>query len=220
MKKLALILCFTAFTAFTANGQVSWDFDDGDAVADQSIANLANDPTLDRANGGAATMITSSVPSSGYAGASGTNNATAAAQPGGLDVSTSTYFEFTLTPDSGFYITATDLQLGSFATTSGPTTISLRSSVDSFTGDLSTTTQPTTFSWTLLDLPNFTVSGDPGVPVTFRIYGYGGTAAEEGNWRVDDINLTAVAVPEPSTYAMIGLGATLLVLIQRFRRQH
>ena len=68
-------------------------------------------------------------------------------------------------------------------------------------------------------MPNFNITGDVGVPVTFRVYGYGGTSANAGNWRVDDLSLSAAAVPEPSTYAMVGLGAALLVGIQRFRRR-
>ena len=125
MKKTILTFCSVIIAVVSASAQVSWNFTDGDVVADTTIPNLANTPSLSRVNGGAATLITSTTPSD-YPGASGTNNAVATAQPGALDVTNSTYFEFTLTPNSGFAINATDFQLGTRSTGTGPTSISLR----------------------------------------------------------------------------------------------
>lgn len=56
----------------------------------------------------------------------------------------------------------------------------------------------------------------------FRIYlSDGGSSASSLFAKVDNVilNGTTTAVPEPSTYAMIGLGAALLVGVQRFRRK-
>jgi hypothetical protein len=217
MRKAALIVSILAFTALAADAQVRWNFSDGDAVADETPPNFANVPTLARVNGGGATLITSTS-ASDYAGASGTNNVVAAAQPGAFNVTTSTYFEFTLTPSSGFAINATGLQLGSRATASGPTTITLRSSVDGFVADLTVLTQTADGVWRLLTAPSFSVTGDAGTPVTFRIYGSGGTSATAGNWRLDDITLSATAIPEPGTYMLIGIG--VLMCAQQFRRRN
>ena len=219
MKKVALTLSMLALAALNAQAQVRWNFTDGDAVADQSIANLANTPTITRVNGGGTTLVDSTSPSS-YPGASGTNNIQASAVGGALNPATSTYFEFTLTPTSGFAINATGLQLGSRATTSGPTTITLRSSVDGFVADLGIVTQGADSTWRLLTMPGFNITGDAGVPVTFRIYGSGGTSAAGGNWRVDDISLTATAtaIPEPGTYMLLGIG--VLMCAQQFRKRN
>jgi hypothetical protein len=186
----------------SAQAQVRWNFTDGDAVADQTIANLANTPTITRVNGGASTLVDSTSPSN-YAGASGTNNIQAGAVAGALNPASSTYFEFTLSPNAGFAINATGLQLGSRATSTGPTTITLRSSIDGFVADLAIVSQAADSTWRLLTLPGFNITGDTGVPVTFRIYGSGGTSASAGNWRVDDITLTATAIPEPGTYMLL-----------------
>ena len=57
--------------------------------------------------------------------------------------------------------------------------------------------------------------------VDFRIYFYNPDGLTLTNSdRLDKVQLTAnvAVIPEPSTYAMIGLGAVLLIGIQRFRR--
>jgi hypothetical protein len=211
-------------------GTVTWNFTDGDNVADGvTIPNLGNTPTWDQGNNnGTTTEISSTSASSGYTGASGTNNAGAAARAGALSITAGTgsaYFEFTLNPGAGLAIEGTGLSLGSRSTGTGPQLLTLRSSVDGFVGDLATAAVPNTSAWTLVTLSAFDVTGAADTPITFRLYGSNGTgtpSAGTANWRTDDITFSGAtvagsAVPEPATYMLLGVG--LLVCAQRVRRR-
>jgi hypothetical protein len=224
-KKLAAVaaIIFAGALASSEAATAVWNFTDGDAVVDSSnFTNLVNVPTLDRGNNnGTTVLINSTSASSGYAGASGTNNAGAAARTGALDVTMSAYFEFTLAPDAGFAVTGTGLTLGTRSTSTGPQLLTLRSSLDGFVGNLATVVVSNTGAWQFVDFGVFNATGGGGEPVTFRIYGSNGTgaaAANTANWRIDDITFSGevVVIPEPATYMLFGIG--LLACAQRFRR--
>ena len=128
---------------------------------------------------------------------------------------TATYFEFTLAPNPGLQLVATDFELGSRGKSAfGPTTLTLVASTDGFSSNLTilgSMTLVANNSWALYNLPSFAYSAPIDTPVTFRIYGTdgtGGTAAP--TWRIDDVTLGIVAVPEPSTYASLLVGGVLL----------
>lgn len=154
----------------------------------------------------------------GYTGlqgpASGIRNASIAVVGGALDPVTSTYFEFTVAPATGYSLLATNLQVGTWSSANGPQTLTLLASTDSFatfTTLGSTTGLPTTSTWTLVTLSSFTYSAATDVPITFRLYGSDGLGGSmTSNWRIDDLSLGIVAVPEPSTYATLGVGVLLL----------
>jgi PEP-CTERM motif-containing protein len=162
-------------------------------------------------------------PSSGYTGfngpASGVHNAVVETQNFAgpvtnlLDANnpTATYFEFTLTPNAGLQLSATDFELGSRGKTGfGPTTLTLAASIDGFASDitiLGTTTLVANNSWALYNLASFSYSAPIDTPVTFRIYGTDGTGGlGSSNWRIDDVTLQLVAVPEPATWALLCVG--------------
>ena len=76
---------------------------------------------------------------------------------------------------------------------------------------LGTTTLTANSNWALYSLPMSTTTWAVDAPVTFRIYGTDGTGGlVTPNWRIDDVTLSVVAVPEPSTYATLFLGVVLL----------
>lgn len=148
-------------------------------------------------NNGTTTLIQSSSASTGYSGASGGNNASASPRGGTLNPTTSTAFEFTLTPANGVTLTFTDLLFGNRATGSGPVAWSLRSSQDNYGTDLATATFTNNSTWTLQDAAAFSLTST--TPVTFRLFGYNGTGSVSAtNWKVDDLQFvystSAVAI--------------------------
>ena len=144
-------------------------------------------------NNGTTTMITSTSASSGYTGASGGNNAGAAARTGALNTnaSGSAYFQFTITPTNGATFSVTDLSFGSRSTTTGPTAYVLRSSADNFTANIASGTFTADSAWRLLTHSGITASGS--IATIFRLYGHSGTgsaSANTANWRIDDLKVT------------------------------
>ncbi|MEO6875811.1 MAG: PEP-CTERM sorting domain-containing protein [Opitutaceae bacterium] len=138
---------------------------------------------------------------------------------------TATYFEFTLTPASGMKLQATAFELGSRSETGvGPTTLTLVASSDGFATAfnltiLGTTTLTANSNWALYNVPMSPTTWGFDTPVTFRIYGTDGTGGLlTPNWRIDDVTLSLVAVPEPSTYATL-LGGLLLLGARALRRR-
>ncbi len=165
-------------------------------------------------------------PSMGYAGlngpASGNHNANIAIQGGStLDTATSTYFEFTLTPSAGMQIEVTSFEMGSFSTALGPTNFTLLSSADGYTTALWTGTAAADSRWTMVTGTwNVSLTGPVDTPITFRLYGWNGVGGDNNpNWRIDDVTLGVVAVPEPSTIASMFVGVTLLGW-RAWRRRH
>jgi len=222
MKAFGSILAVFVAFALGAQAQVTidWDFSGGGGSG-------APNPTLPPNISGGTLFGTNEYPgnnpgfnsanqSGGYPGASGNHNASIAIQSGSLDPLASTYFEFALTPASGYQLTATDLQFGTFSKGNGPQTITLLASVDGFTTFTtlgSATGLPTTSTWTLVALSSFSFSAAADVPITFRLYGSDGIGGSvSSNWRIDDVSLsiTATAVPEPSTFMALLVGGAVL----------
>ena len=217
LKSTVIAAIVLASSAFAAQAQINWNFSDLNGTPDGGIP--PNVTVSDLTAGNSALAFNTTSASSGYTGATGGGNAAVSAVAGTLNINTSTYYQFTLTPASGYQINATDFTFGTRITASGPTLISLRSSLDGYTTDLATQAGVNDSAWRLVTMA-FTASGAMDEAVTFRLYGSGGSSTAS-NWRIDDLNFTASAalVPEPSTYAMMGLGAMLLVGFQRFRRK-
>jgi hypothetical protein len=166
-------------------------------------------------------------PSSGYTGfngtASGVHSALVEVQSFAGPITSltdalnpaATYFEFTLTPNPGLQLVATDFQLASRGRTGfGPTTLTLTASIDGFASDitiLGSMSLVANSTWALYNLSSFSYTAPTDTAVTFRIYGTDGIGGlAQSNWRIDDVTLQVVAVPEPSTYATLFLGFVLL----------
>ena len=84
-----------------------------------------------------------------------------------------TYFEFTLAPNPGLQLVATDFELGSRGKSAfGPTTLTFVASTDSFSSNitiLGSMTLVANNNWALYNLPSFAYSAPIDTPVTFRI---------------------------------------------------
>lgn len=150
-----------------------------------------------------------------YPGASGGHNANIAITGGAaLNIDSSTYFEFKLKPAGGYQLSATSFQLGSFSEEDGPKTLTLLASTDCF-ATYTTLGSPVTVaadgSWHLVVFSGVSSTWDADTRVTFRLYGTNGSGRDDNsNWRIDDVSLGVVAVPEPPTWAAMLLGVALL----------
>jgi len=120
---------------------------------------------------------------------------------GALD--TTDYFEFTLTPDSGFAATLTSLVFDERRSGTGPRDIAVRSSLDSFATDIITFNVPDNTSTREQTVSLGSSFEDLEGDTTFRIYGYNAEGGA-GTWRIDNVVLSGTIEssgppPPPST---------------------
>jgi hypothetical protein len=146
------------------------------------------------------TIATTSGSGTSYIGASGGCNVGFTANAGVLNTGTSAYFEFTLTPSGGSSFLLAGLSFGSRSTATGPTSFVLRSSIDNYASDIKFSTgNLANLIWGLKDLGLLSLASSSGT--TFRIYAYDGSGSGSGNWRVDDVKISASVISGPVVYA-------------------
>jgi len=201
----------------TAPSVIYWDF--GTANPASGVPPGVTGGTVSQGNNnGTTALITITSASSGYTGASGGNNAGAAARVGGLNpgANGSAYFEFTFAPAADRQFAATAMSFGMRSTGTGPKAYAIFSSVDNFTTPLAGGPVFADSAWHLITPVFSGITGAAGAPVTFRLYGYNGAgapAAGTANWRIDDLKLTAgvVAVPLPPNLSIQPVAQTATV---------
>ncbi len=228
----ALILTAAAVSAMQAQTIISYNFGVGSAntaVSTDTMPNLsAGAATV--VNAVSSTVTNSSPMSSGYTlDANGTSVAassnyhTALTQlaAGGLDLENSTYIQLTLTPEAGTAVALNYVGFGArvlinTSAQASPTTYSIRSSVDNYATSLTTQTFTQGTSYNAYQNA-ISLTGAVDQAVTLRIYFYGsGGESRAGNTRFDD--LTLGAVPEPSTYALMGVAGFVVFMAVRRRK--
>jgi len=129
------------------------------------------------------------------------------------------YFRFSITPDSGYQFSLTDITFDSLRSGTGPTAFGVEYSlnggsswslIESFSqGDVTT--------WRTADVADANVFGTPQTgTVDFRIYA---TTAEAstGTWRVDNVTVNGAitVVPEPTTASFMALAGVLVAYLRR-----
>ncbi len=212
--KIAAIVLAVATMSVTANAQlVSFEFatiagNEASVNATLYASNVTNTTSITRGSG-----LT--------AAANGDRFNATAWSTGALDATD--YFAFTVTPDAGYQISFTSIDINHQRSSTGPVSFALRSSVDTYASDLGSvvtisdvaTIQSSTFTF---GLNNITTATE------FRIYGYTAESAA-GSWGIGDftgndliVNGSVTAVPEPSTYAAIIGGLVLGVAVWRRRK--
>ncbi len=196
--RIILFCLFVIASTFGKAQSIVWNFSDGTANPANTIANLSSSVLTQGNNNGTTTFITSTSASSGYVGATGTNNAGLAARVGALNTAAvgSPYIEFTLTPASGYFINLTGINFGVRSTSTGPQAYTLRSNLDAYSTDIVTGTITNNSSWSLKSNAGLNVVGTLNTPVIFRLYGYNGAGSpgvNTANFRFDDITVSANA---------------------------
>jgi hypothetical protein len=187
---------FLLMLCLAANAQVIWNFGTaipGNASPSSGIpANLTVSVISQGNNNGTTTLLQSTSASSGYTGASASFNATAAIVGGAFNAASSTYFEVTLTPGTGFQVSVSNIQFGTRSTATGPTALNIRSSVDAYAADVTTQAVSANSTWALVNPAISTpINGVNDQAVTIRIYGAAGTGATStANWRIDDLQIS------------------------------
>ena len=228
MKKILTIIGLAAASLAGVNAQVilTWNFTDDNATVDSGtpVNFTVSAFSIGNSLGTVSDPVNATSPSSGYTGASGTGNIGNAFRIGALNTgaSGSGYLEFTLTPDAGKKIKLTNFDFGVRSTSTGPQAFTLRTSVDSYASDLFTGTIANNSTWTLKDNSVSFTSSTDGAAVTFRLFGYSGTGSPGSgtqNGRFDDITMTVEAIPEPQTWALIGIGSAFMLWNLRRRRE-
>jgi hypothetical protein len=119
----------------------------------------------------------------------------------GTAFSATRYVEFTVTPANGYLLTVNSLTFDHLRTAAGATNGTVRSSADNFTADLIT---PFTVGTSAVNA-NVSLSGgsftDKNAPITFRIYGWGGSST--GDLRLDNIILNGYVYANTNPYFSI-----------------
>jgi len=188
----------TSGTISITQAPVVWNFGTGSGTAAPTsgtpVTNLTIGNVLQGNNNGTTTMLDATSASSGYTGASGNFNAAAAARVGAINTaaSGSAYFEFTLTPATGYVVTLSSITFGSRSTGTGPAAFSVRSSLDGYVANVATGTLSTASTWALSSPSTTATTSLAGTAITFRIFGHGGAGspgANTANWRIDDLNI-------------------------------
>ncbi|MFM8414423.1 MAG: hypothetical protein ACKOCX_06835 [Planctomycetota bacterium] len=206
-----------------AGGTVYWNMSDLSAPTLKTVSNLAVGAIGQGNTTTTGTASTSS--SSGYTfflaetstPASGGANLTFAAKHGVLSTASSSYMAVTFTPSIGSTGTVTGIGFASRSTSSGPTTLSLRSSNDAFAAEIAGFTTSTTSTWAYFTQTFSTpLIIDSGSSLELRLYGSGGSSANGGNWRLDDLQFDALVVPEPATL-LLGLVGAVGLMTAGFR---
>ena len=175
-----------------------------------------NEPTFAADSQPANALVSAMSRGSGLNAAAGSGAFSARSWSANSAIDLTDYYRFSITPNDGFQLDLTSLELDERRSGTGIRQWSVRSNLDNFASDLS----PSPFS-----VPDNTATrtaqsvslggGDFSrlrSAVEFRIYGYQAEGAT-GTWRIDNVKLAGqiALVPEPNS-GWIGAGMAILSL--------
>jgi hypothetical protein len=205
-----VLAALTMLPPLTAQAQtISWNFGTNAPPLASPSSNTATHVTAGcLTNGNSTTTLLSNSSPSDYSGASGSYNACATAKTGALSVASSTYFTFTLTPDTTNTLRVTGLSFGSRSTGTGPQAFSVRSSLDDYAAALAFGPLANNSTWALKSVAFTAISQTPATPMTVRIYGYNGAGSvSSGNWRIDDLTVAVSAAGTNTPPVILPVGS-------------
>ena len=223
MKKVLLValLSVAALSAHAQSIVAEYNFTAGNASVDTDPTSVASAITDIGLNSSINAAAGNPAPSIQAIAEQITNSASAPPANATTD-----YYTFTLTPLTGVSLDFTTLRVDAATLTNvavgtlNTYTVSLQTSLNSFATNISTYTvsNNTTFTNLSFDLSSFAATTGT-TPVEFRLVIRDDNASTQRGILLDNIVLSANVIPEPSTYAMLGVGAVLLAGAKRFRRK-
>lgn len=223
LKQTMAVAAITLAAAFSpaVAATINWNFGDDNATFDTGtpVNFTVSDFSIGNSFGVVADPVNPTSASSGYTGASGTGNIGNAVNIGAFDSAVSAFYAVTFTPSAGFSIQLTNLDFGTRSTATGPQAFSIRSSTNGFSTEIVGGIIANNSTWTFRDNTFSPLTAPADTAITLRIYTFGGAgnpAMGTENNRMDDISIdvSAIAVPEPATYMLLGVG--ILLCAQRF----
>lgn len=205
-KQLLLLILIVMFSK-TLSAQITWDFGSAGASSG-AVPNITTSSITQVNNNGSTTFIGSGSPAStGYTGVSGGGNGSISAKTGAVNTGTSSYVQVVLTPGTNYSVSINSISWGNYSvSTSGPTTLSIYTSLDNYTTAIGSATATQNSTWALLSPTIPTTTSDIDEPITLRIYASGGSggspAAGTANWRIDDLKIGVKAFSVSETVYM------------------
>jgi hypothetical protein len=209
---------------FTSTGvradTLIWSGNNASGLPDQVLSDFTTDSGYISGVNGNYYVINST------SGRSGNNYGIKPVAASGFAIS-DTGFVFSLTlSDPTAQLQLDSVSFWSRATATGPSAYSI---VVSTTPDFSTyqilagDSLSTASTWQLLSPSINPYLVDAGQTLYFGIFATngGGGSSSQATWRIDDLtfNYSILEIPEPSTYALLGAGAGILVLAQLRRKK-
>lgn len=214
MKKLIVILSILALTAVAqADLLAAWDINGVNAAAIPVFTNTTS--AVGITSNSTVLSLGAGITPSGTANTFGGTTWSAADYAGA--VSSNDYISWFLQADAGYSITVTNISFGFQRSATGPSNMVLQSSFDGFSANLFSSNGITGLSFS----PDFGLSLAGSNSIEFRIYAFFGANPSTGlarhqNGVGNDISIEGtVAIPEPGTMALMGIGLLGLGILRR-----
>jgi len=197
----------------------------GNTGTETSEPSVSNDPNIAAASLTLGAGVTGSANANRFGGSGWFNTGnTAGGSTFAEALAGNDFIQFIVSPNAGFRFDATSLVFSWERSGTGPSSLTLRSSFDSFVSDIGSIA---VLSASLTTGNSLNISGVSNVSsaTTFRLYGFGGTSAA-GTGGFDTVSSTTnvvfngsvSAVPEPTSIALVCLaGCSSLSFANRRR---
>ncbi len=197
-----LLLILSALNATAQTDSVYWSFGTpGTATASATGSSYAGVPAaacladtgnisgnFTSSSGYSTLYFTTQFPSSGYPAASGEPTMRNNAKTGGFNVTTSTYFSFTITPNTGTTVEIKEIYFAGLKNATGPTSYTIRTSLDGYGTTVGSGSFSTSYGSSKKAHTGLSLQGTAGTPITVRIYVHNPLVTSTGgNVFIDDV---------------------------------